>query len=365
MDREKTIIKTSVKGIVVNIVLVIFKAIVGFIANSIAIILDAVNNLSDALSSVITIIGTKLANKRPDKEHPYGHGRIEYFASILIGVIILVAGLTALKESFEKIINPVKAKYSIASLIVIVVAIFVKFFFGRYVKKIGEKIDSGSLVASGADAIFDAVLSTSTLIAAIISMTLGYSVEGILGAVIAIVILKSSIELLKSTIDSIIGVRVESDLALKIKEMINSFEEVEGCYDLMLHNYGPTKMMGSIHIQVKDELTAKEIHVLTRKIETKVYQELGIILTIGIYASNNSDEKIASMKNTLEDIIKKYPTIIQLHGFYVDEKNVSFDLIISFDDKNPEETVNKVVKDIKEKYPDYNYLPIIDTDFSD
>ena len=365
MDREKIIIKTSVQGIIVNIVLVIFKSIVGFIANSIAIVLDALNNFSDVLSSVITIIGAKLANKKPDKEHPYGHGRIEYFASILIGVIILVAGLTALKESLEKIINPVKAHYTAASLIVVIVATIAKLFLGNHVKKVGEEIDSGSLVASGADALFDAVISSSTLIAAIISMTLGYSVEGILGAVISIIIIKSSIELLKDTINSVIGIRVEKEIVMKIKKIINSYEEVEGCYDLMLHNYGPNKVVGSTHIQVKDELTAKEIHVLSRKIETKVYKKLGIILTVGIYASNNSDEKISAMKKTLEDIIIEYPTIMQLHGFYVDENNVSFDLIVSFNDKNPEETVKQVVKDMKAKYPDYKYYPIIDTDISD
>ena len=153
MDRKKIIIKTSVKGIVVNLILVTFKAIVGILANSIVIVLDAVNNLSDALSSIITIIGTKLAGKAPDKKHPYGHGRIEYLASIVIGVIVLAAGLTALKESAQKIISPEQATYTIASLIVIGVAVAVKFFFGRYVKKVGESINSGSLIASGTDAL--------------------------------------------------------------------------------------------------------------------------------------------------------------------------------------------------------------------
>ena len=191
MDRKKVIVRTSLQGIVVNLILVAFKAVVGFIANSIVIILDAVNNLSDALSSIITIIGTKLAGKAPDKEHPYGHGRIEYFASVIIGVIVLAAGLTALKESAQKIIAPEKANYSIASLIVILVAVFVKFFFGRYVKRVGERINSGSLVASGSDALFDSILSLSTFIAAIISMIWHISLEGILGAFIAIIIYRN------------------------------------------------------------------------------------------------------------------------------------------------------------------------------
>lgn len=367
MDRKKVIVRTSLQGIVVNLILVAFKAVVGFIANSIVIILDAVNNLSDALSSIITIIGTKLAGKAPDKEHPYGHGRIEYFASVIIGVIVLAAGLTALKESAQKIIAPEKANYSIASLIVILVAVFVKFFFGRYVKRVGERINSGSLVASGSDALFDSILSLSTFIAAIISMIWHISLEGILGAFIAIIIIKSSIEILKDTIDDMIGTRIDGELARKIKDLINSFDEVQGTYDLLLHNYGPDEMMGSVHIQVTDDMTAKEIHILTREIEARVYMELNIILTIGIYAANTSDERFAKIKNDLDEIIAKYDNILQIHGFYVDSKksNIMFDLIISFNEKDPTMVRDMVITEIKALHPEYEYYVIIDNDFSD
>ena len=309
MNRKKIIIKTSIQGILVNLVLVAFKAVVGFLANSIVIILDAVNNLSDAMSSIITIIGTKLAGKAPDKKHPYGHGRIEYFASVIIGIIVLAAGVTALKESIEKIISPSKATYTIASLIIIAVAVVVKFFFGRYVKKVGEKINSSSLVASGSDALFDSILSFSTFVAAVISMIWNFSIEGILGAVISIIIIKSSIEILKDTIDDMIGTRIDGELAKQIKDLINSFHEVEGTYDLLLHNYGPDEMMGSVHIQIPDDMTAKEIHSLTREIEMKVYSELSILLTVGIYASNTSDEKMRKLEMILIKLflnMKKY-----------------------------------------------------------
>lgn len=367
MDRKKIIIKTSIKGIVVNLILVTFKAIVGLLANSIVIVLDALNNLSDALSSIITIIGTKLAGKAPDKKHPYGHGRIEYIASVIIGVIVLAAGLTALKESAQKVISPEKADYTIASLVVIAVAVAVKFFFGRYVKKIGENINSGSLIASGADALFDSVLSLTTFIAAVISMIWNISLEGILGAFISIIIIKSSIEILKDTIDDMIGTRIDGELAKKIKDLINSFDEVQGTYDLLLHNYGPDEMMGSVHIQVADEMTAKEIHILTREIESKVYMELNIILTVGIYASNTSDEKFATIRKDLSEIVAKYENILQFHGFYVDSKksNIMFDLIISFEEKDREKLRDQVISEIKEKYPEYNYYVIIDNDFSD
>ena len=367
MERDKIIIKTSIKGIVVNLLLVAFKAVIGFLANSIAVILDAVNNLSDALSSIITIIGTKLARKAPDKKHPYGHGRIEYFASVIIAVIVLVAGLTSFKESAIKIINSEETNYTAISVIVISVAVVVKFFFGSYVKKVGEKVNSSSLVASGTDAFFDSILSFSTLVAAIISIIWNINIEGILGVVIAIIIIKSSIEILKETIDNMIGTRIDQDLALKIKETINSFENVEGTYDLILHNYGPNDIMGSAHIQVPDEMQAKEIHVLTRTIETKIYMEYGIILTIGIYASNTSNKDFAEIKKSLEEIISNYDCILQMHGFYVDvlKDSVMFDLIIDFEEKEPEKIKEEVIKEISNKYPQYEYQIIIDNDFSD
>ena len=367
MERNKTIIKTSIQGIIVNVILVIFKAIVGVIVNSIAIILDAVNNLSDAISSIITIIGTKLAGRKPDKEHPYGHGRIEYFASLIIAVIVLVAGVTSGKESIEKIINPTKADYTIASLIIVAVAVVVKFFFGRYVKNVGKRIDSQSLIASGTDAFMDSILSLSTLIAAIISLIWGISLEGYLGFVISVIIVKSSFEIMKETLNSIIGSRADSELTQKLREKVNEFEEVQGVYDITLHNYGPSQIMGSLHIQVDDNMTAKEIHKLTRKIQLQIYEELGTVLTIGIYASNNSDEKYVKIKNELVKIIQKYKEILQMHGFYVDEENktISFDLIIDFKAESKERVKDEVVKEIKEKYPEYNYYVILDTDFSD
>ena len=366
MDRNKKIVQTSILGIAVNIVLVIFKAIVGIIANSIAIILDAVNNLSDALSSIITIIGTKLSEKAPDKKHPYGHGRIEYFTSIIIAILVLAAGVTALKESAQKIINLEAANYSIASLVIVTVAIAVKFFFGRYVKKIGEKLNSQSLVASGTDALMDSILSLSTLIAAIISLIWHISLEGYLGVIIAIVIIKSSIDILRETITIMIGVRADSELTNKLKQRIIKFDEVQGVYDLDLHSYGPSKMVGSVHIQVRDDMTAKEIHKLARTITVAIMQEFGIILTIGIYAANDKGE-YGEIKEELGKIINSYKDIIQMHGFYVDEdtQNIFFDLIIDFKADSPEKIKQSVIDEIKVKYPKYNYNVILDVDVTD
>lgn len=367
MERNKKIVKTSIIGIITNIILVIFKALVGMIANSIAIILDAVNNLSDALSSIITIIGTKLSEKAPDKEHPYGHGRIEYFASMIISMIILYAGLSAFKESVNAIIKPQDTAYTIITLIVVIVSIFVKIILGQYFTKVGNKIDSDSLVASGKDASFDAILSTTTLIAAILNIAFKWKLEGFMGVIISLFIIKASIEIFLETINNLIGVRADSDLSIELKKKIVEYDNVEGAYDLILHNYGPTNMIGSVHIQVPDSLNAKDIHKLTRTIELDIYKEMGIILTIGIYASNTTDKSAMEIKNALDKVVEKYPSVIQIHGFYIDEdkKEITFDMVISFDDRNPNDTKQSVIKDLSEIYPDYQYNVIIDNDISD
>lgn len=363
MTRQEKIIKTSIIGIVVNLILVAFKAFVGIVTNSIAITLDAVNNLTDALSSIITIIGAKLANRPPDKNHPYGYGRIEYFSSVIIAVIVLWAGITALMESWPKIFTPDVTNYSTVSLVIIAVAIVVKLALGRYVKSVGEDINSQALVASGSDALFDSILSLSTLVAALISIFFHISLEGILGAIISIVIIKASIDMIRETLDSMIGARVDSELSRKIKDSICELPEVYGAYDLSLHNYGPEEMQGSVHVEVDDSLTALEIHNLTRQISIKIYNEFSIILTVGIYARNN---KFDDIRNDLYEIASKYEEIIEIHGFIVYETQnlITFDMIVDFD-ADREKVKSRILKEIKQKHPQYTYQVIDDYDVSD
>jgi len=364
MNRNKKIVRVSIEGIIVNIILVVFKAIVGFISNSISIVLDAVNNLTDALSSIITIIGTMIASKKPDKKHPYGHGRAEYFASIIIAIIVLFAGITSLKESADKIITGVSANYSVITLVIISIAIFVKYFFGKYVKTQGEKLNSTSLVASGIDAIGDSLISLSTLVGALISIVFHISLEGYIGIIISIMIIKTAIGILKDTVDEMIGIRADAKLTAKLRSLINSYDDVLGVYDLTLHNYGPNNIIGTVHIEVDENMTAKDIHKLTRNITIDIYNVLGIVLTIGIYSSSSKYDEI---KKYLKEVISKYKTILQLHGFYVEEENnlISFDLVFDFDENDTLKIRDEIIDKMKEKYPAYNYIVILDKDFSD
>ncbi|MBP3802127.1 MAG: cation transporter [Clostridia bacterium] len=367
-NREQVIVRTSVIGIISNVLLSIFKAVVGLLSNSIAITLDAINNLSDALSSVITIIGAKLAGKAPDKEHPYGHGRIEYLAAMIIAIIVLYAGITALIESIKKIIYPETPDYQVVSLIIVVVAIVVKIILGLYVKKVGKKVKSDSLINSGTDALMDSIISMATLVSAIIFIFSGVSLEAWLGAIISIVIIKSGIEMLKTTVSHILGRKAESEIAKAVEKTVAEYECVKGAYDLILHNYGPDTYIGSIHVEVPDTMTAIEIDEMTRKIMKKVYEEHHVILAaVGIYALNTKDKEVIEARNKISRIVHSYKTVIQMHGFYLNktEKIINFDIIIDFVDEDREKTYKQIYDKVQKEYPEYSLNITMDIDILD
>ncbi len=367
MTRDKIIIRTGVIGIIANVFLSAFKAVIGLLSGSIAITLDAVNNLSDALSSVITIVSTKLAGRTPDKKHPYGHGRIEYIGAVIISVIILYAGITSLVESVKKIITPETPDYSAVGLVIIAVAVAVKIVLGLYVRKTGESVNSDSLVASGKDALLDAVISTSTLAAAAVFLIWGVSLEAWLGAVISLVIIKAGIDTLRESLSSILGERVEGEVSDKIRETVMSFPEVKGMYDLVLHSYGPEMRIGSLHIEVPSHFTARTLDLLERKIAEKVYADCGVIIT-GISVYSASDRK--SLENRVfSDILKAADRdgVLQIHGFMLDEENkeIYFDVIIDYSDKKRQELFESIAAEVGSKYPDYKIKATLDADAAD
>ena len=367
-SREKIIIRTSVIGIAANVFLAAFKAFVGISSHSIAIVNDAINNLSDALSSVITIIGTKLAERAPDKNHPLGHGRIEYLSAMIISVIVLYAGITSFVESVKKIIHPETPDYSTAALIIVAVAIAVKLILGRFVKKTGEKVDSDSLIASGADATMDAAISTTTLVAAIIYLTTHVSLEAWLGAIISIVIIKSGYEMLQGTLSDILGQRAPSELTRNIKRAVADTEGVLGAYDLFLHDYGPNRTIGSIHIEVPDNYTASKIDEITRQIQEKIFDQFGVALTgIGIYSANTSKDSTAKTRHEVTKIVMGHDGVLQMHGFYLDEANktMSFDVVLDFALEDRMGTYAHIVDEVQRAFPDYTVKVALDIDVSD
>lgn len=366
--REKIVVKTSIISIIANIILAGFKAFIGLLANSIAIISDAINNLSDALSSIITIVGTKLAGKAPDRNHPYGHGRIEYMASLVVSGIVLYAGITALVESIKKIINPIEADYSLLTIIILVLGIIVKFILGIYVKKKGREVNSDSLVASGYDAFNDAILSISVLISAVIYMAFDISLEAYVGVLVSLFIIKAGLGLIKESVDNMLGVRIESDLAREIKKEINKEKDVKGVFDLILNDYGPDKYLGSVHIEVNDTLSVSDVDKISRRITKNIMEKYGVILhTVGIYSVNTKDKKVIKIRKDIYDIVFSHEGILQMHGFYLDEvdKTISFDIIIDFSIGNREEVYRMIYDEVKNKYKDYNINITLDVDISD
>lgn len=367
-SREKTIIKTSVIGIIANVFLAGFKAVIGLMTNSIAIVLDAVNNISDAGSSLITIVGTKLAGKEPDKKHPFGYGRIEYLSAMIISVIVLYAGITSFVESAEQIIHKETPDYNTVSLVIIAAAVVVKILLGRYVKGVGVRVNSDSLINSGEDATLDSVISASTLVAAGIFLIFHISLEAWLGAIISVVIIKSGIEMLRDTISQILGERNDTGLANAIHDTVMSFPDVQGAYDLVLNNYGPDTWNGSIHIEVPDTYSADRLDQLIREITMKVINEHKVILTaIGVYSVNTKDEEIIQAKRKVEEIVFAHEYVRQIHGFYLlkDKKTIRFDIVISFDAKDRRAVFNEVVADVQRAFPDYELQVAMDTDFTE
>lgn len=368
INREKTIVTTGIIGIVANVFLASFKALIGVAAHSTAMVLDAVNNFSDVLSSLVAIIGTKIASRKPDKKHPLGHGRVEYLAQMIIAALIIYAGLTAMIESVKKIINPVEPEHSALSLAIISVAIVVKIVLGLFVRKQGKKVKSDLLMSSGTDALFDAILSTAVLISAVILLVFKFNIEAYVSVAISLFILKAGLEIIFEAVDDMLGHRVEAEYTRKVKESVNSFDEVHGAYDIVLHNYGPERYLGSVHIEVDDTMTAHQIDALTRSITEKVYLDTGIILTaVGIYSNNSSDEHLMKMRNEIAGLVVDHKHILQIHGFYVDEekKKIIFDVVVDFEEQDREGLIAHIVGDVKEALPGYDVQVTIDSDISD
>ena len=364
--RDKIIIKTSIVGILANVFLAAFKAVIGLTSNSIAIVMDAVNNISDAASSVITIVGTRLAGKDPDRKHPFGYGRIEYLSAMVISLLVLYAGITAFIESVKKIIHPDQPDYSTVSLIIVAVAVLVKIVLGRYVKGVGVRVNSDSLINSGEDATLDSVISASTLLAAAIYLLFHVSLEAWLGAIIAIVIIKSGIEMLGETLSKILGEKADVQLARDIKETVISHPQISGAYDLILHNYGPDAFNGSVHVEIPDTLSADEIDPLIRQVTLDVYRKHNVILTaIGIYSVNTRDQEAAGIREHVRKILSENPYILQMHGFYIDRdaKTMRLDVVVSFDAEDRRAVLKEVYSKIQEAYPDYKLQIALDTEF--
>ena len=367
MDRNKKISRTSILGVIANVLLAAFKAVVGLLAGSIAIVMDAVNNLSDALSSVITIVGTKLSERPADREHPFGHGRIEYFSAIIIAVIVLSAGVGSLVESVQKIFEPTVPQYTTLTLVVIVVAILVKIVLGLFVKRTGEQLKSDALKASGADALFDALVTLATLVSAGIMLIWEVNLDGIFGTLISLVIIKAGVEMLASPVNELLGSRISPEFVSALKKEVKSHEPVMGVYDIVMNNYGPNTIIGSLHVSVPDTLTARDVHRLTRHISQCVYDKFGVILTVGIYAVSTGDTETGRLQRAVMQYVTQHEGVMQAHAFYYyeDKQLVTIDVVPTDDVKDSNQFAHLMATDLHAQFPGYNFSIIVDHNYSE
>ena len=365
--RQEQIVRTGYIGIGTNVMVSAAKAIVGLASGSMAIILDAVNNLTDALSSVITIIGVKLAGRPADDKHPFGYGRIEYFTAVIIAAMVLVAGGTSLVESVKGIITPTEQEHTAIGLIILAVSLVVKFILGIYTRRKGKELKSDSLISSGSDCLFDCIISGSILLSAGLTLWFGWSIDAWLAAIISCIIIKAGIELLMSPINELLGQRADRELTSGIKAKALEIEGVRGVYDVVLHDYGPEQKLGALHIEVDDTMSAAEIHRLTHRVQRAILNEFGIFFTIGLYAHHQEGTKNALEEQHIRQYVTNLDGVINMHGFYVshEDRMLSFDIVYSFRMKNPSALRLQVKEWLQSDYSGYDISIGLDRNFSE
>lgn len=362
-SRNNQITKVSIVGIGANAVIATFKVIVGLLSNSVAVLLDAVNNVSDALSSAITILGVKLAGRKPNSKHPFGYGRVEYFSAILVAGIIFAAGVSSMIESVKAIIHPEQTSFTWVSVMVIIVTIAGKLILGSYFKVRGKALNSDALVASGLEASYDAMLSAATLLGAAVSMIWSISIDGYIGVIISAFIIKTGIETLLDPLGKVVGNRVQGELATAIKSKVNEVPGVLGAYDLILHDYGPDTAIGSIHIEVADTTPSYQIQKICRRVSGLIYSEFKAVVTVGIYVSNNTNPEVKAMRDDIRQMAMTQDGVQQMHGFFVDDEEIAFDIVVSFDHDAPA-ICHWLEEQITLKYPGRKVSVTVDTNYS-
>ncbi len=361
----------GIVGILVNIMLFCIKLFVGIVVSSIAIIADAFNNLSDVASSFITILGFRLSNKPADKEHPFGHGRIEYLSALIVAFMVMLVGLQFIKSSFEKIINPTPVTFELIPFILLFVSIFFKVWLSGFNKFMGEKINSSALKAASTDALGDVFTTSCVAISLLASKFISLPIDGYIGMCVALFIVYAGFNLVKDTINPLLGEAPDPELVDSINKMVLSYDNILGTHDLIIHNYGPGKCMASIHAEIPGDISVIAIHEVIDKAEREISKALKIYLVIHIDPICVIEGEIKETYEEILSLIKQYDYIESIHDFrIVGEgaiKNLIFDIVINpSKDENVtnEEVINNISNGLKKNHPSYNCIITVDRHFS-
>jgi len=357
---------SGIIGILANFLLFVVKLVTGLIINSIAFIGDAINNLSDATSSIITIIGFKLAGKPADKEHPFGHGRIEYIAGLIVAFFIILVGYELLKSSISRIFNPVEVIFSWPALFVLLLSILIKLWLFLFNRFLAKAIDSQALLATSYDSFTDMIAMGCIGISLVSSLFTKFPLDAYAGIIVAGIILFTGVSLAKETISPLLGEVPDNNLITKIKERILSYEKVAGIHDLIVHSYGPGKYMASIHVELPADQDIIAMHEYIDEIERHVAEELDLLLTIHLDPLNLDSAELSRMQDELGRILEKFPAVLSFHDLRIvgkgEKENLVFDIVIPKGLKKEEK--KKLVQDINHEvqklHPYYNCVITID-----
>ena len=358
----------GIVGIVTNLMLFIIKLSVGLLSNSVSILADAFNNLSDAASSIITIIGFKMANKPADAEHPFGHGRIEYITAMIVSFIVMLVGIQFVKTSFQRIVNPTLVTFELLPFILLLISIGFKFWLSKFNKSIGNKINSSTLKATATDAMGDVFTSTTVVISFLISKFTTLPIDGYIGIIVALAIVYSGFSLIKETLSPLLGEPPDPVLVSDITDMVMSYDNITGIHDLIVHNYGPGRIMASIHAEIPSNIDIMEIHNIIDTAEREISKKLNIYLVIHMDPICVDTDEIIEARNMVKDVLNKYEEVKSFHDFRVigenNNKNLIFDIevcpICLSNEINSAKLLDNIEKDIKEKAPEYKCVITVD-----
>ena len=337
---EKAAVRTaygvlaSIVGIICNVFLFLVKFIVGLLLHSVSVTADAFNNLSDAGSSVISFIGVRMAGKPADKEHPFGHGRIEYIAALIVSFLVLEVGFTFLKDSVSKIRTPEEMRFQMISVLILILSIGVKLWLGIFNRELGRKIDSKVMMAVFTDSMGDVITTSATILSLIFFRLTGINIDGIIGAGVAVVVMWAGVGIAKDTLEPLIGEAIDPEIYEKVKRYVEKYPGIEGTHDLIIHNYGPNQSMASIHAEVPNDVDIEEAHELIDRIEREAVDELGILLVIHMDPIEMKDEEVLMIRKGVEDTLQRLDAQCSIHDLRVvngrGQINLIFDMVVPF-----------------------------------
>ncbi len=362
-------ILASIVGMVCNVILFAIKLVVGMMINSISVMADAFNNLSDAASSIISFLGVKLAGRPADKEHPFGHGRFEYIAALAVAFLILQVGFSLFRSSFTKVLHPEEMDFNLILTGILCVSVFVKVWMMLFNRKLGKRINSSVMMATAADSLGDVAVTSATVISAILAGLTGWKIDGYMGLVVSIFVMIAGFRIAKDTLEPLLGQAIDREVYEKIKNLVEGYEGIAGTHDLIIHSYGPTHRMATIHAEVPNDIDFEKAHETIDRIERDVLKKLDIFLVIHMDPIEVNDKMVLEKRDMVTRIILELEPKSSIHDFRIVngelQTNLIFDLVIpySYSAEEEQKLLSKIVEEIRKQDSKYNCVITLENSY--